>query len=56
MEEHSLSTIRVVKHEPISPTEVRITMEMIVNVDRLAEVCAGLIHTAADQIAGNRKS
>ena len=55
MENTPPSTIRIVKNEPISPTQVRITMEMIVNVDRLAEVCAGLIHTAADQIAAKRK-
>ena len=55
MEEHPPSTIRVVKHEPISPTEVRITMEMVVNVDRLAEVCSGLIHTAVGQISDNKK-
>ena len=55
MEEMPPSTIRIIGNEPISPTEVRITMEMIVNVDRLAEVCASLIHTAADQIAGKRK-
>ncbi|HEY2032386.1 MAG TPA: hypothetical protein VGH02_01735 [Rhizomicrobium sp.] len=36
MEAHPPSTVRIVKHEPISLTEVRITMEMIVNVDRLA--------------------
>ena len=51
MEENPPSTIRIVKNEPISPTEVRITMEMIVNVNRLAEVCSGLLHTAADQIS-----
>jgi hypothetical protein len=56
MEEHPPSTIRVVKTEPISPTEVRITMEMIVDVGRLAEVCGGLLHTAVDQIANTRKS
>jgi hypothetical protein len=55
MEENPPSTIRIIKNEPISPTEVRITMEMIVNVNRLAEVCGSLIHTAADQIASRHK-
>jgi hypothetical protein len=55
MEEHPPSTIRIIKHEPISPTKVRITMEMVVNVDRLAEVCSGLIHTAVGQIADTKK-
>ena len=54
MEEYPPSTVRIVKHEPISATEVRITMEMVVNVDRLAEICSELIHTAADQISGKR--
>jgi hypothetical protein len=56
MEENPASTIRIVKTEPISPTEVRITMEMIVNVNRLADVCGSLLHTAVDQIATKRKS
>ena len=56
MEEHPPSTIRVVKYEPIGPTEVRITMEMVAKVDRLAEVCSGLMHTAAGQIAAKRES
>ena len=30
MEEHPPSTIRIINNEAISPTEVRITMEMIV--------------------------
>jgi hypothetical protein len=54
MDENPPSTVRIVKHEPISPTEVRITLEMIVNVNRLAEVCSGLIHTATSQIASKR--
>jgi len=56
MQDYPPSTIRIVKHEPVSLTEVRITMEMVVRVDRLAEVCGELIHTAADQIAIKRTS
>ena len=56
MEQNPPSTIRVIKYEPVSPTEVRITMEMVVDVNRLADVCSGLIHTAVDQIAHSKKS
>jgi hypothetical protein len=51
MDQPPPSTIRVVSHEAISPDEVRIVMEMVVNVHRLTEVASGLLHTAAGQVA-----
>ena len=51
MAESPPSTVRVIKHEAISPTEVRITMEMVVNVDRLVEICGEMLHSATAQIA-----
>ncbi|HEX4859916.1 MAG TPA: hypothetical protein VFV07_01680 [Rhizomicrobium sp.] len=51
MAESPPSTVRVIKHEAISPNEVRITMEVIVNVDRLTEICGEMLHTTTQQIA-----
>ena len=51
MTENPPSTVRVIKHEAISPSEVRITMEMIVNVHRLTDIASQLLHTATEQIA-----
>jgi hypothetical protein len=49
------SIVRVIKHEAISSNEVRITMEMIVNVHRLTDVASQLLHTATEQISGKPK-
>jgi len=48
------SRVRIVSHESISPTEVRIMMEVIVDVNRLAEVGREFIHTAIGQPDRNR--
>ena len=55
MDEVPPSTVRVIKHEAISPSEVRITMEMIVNVHRLTEVTSELLQTATRQVSPDRK-
>ena len=51
MDQFPPSTVRVVKHEAISPSEVRITMEMIVNVHRLTEIASELLHTATREVS-----
>jgi hypothetical protein len=44
------SRVRVVSHEAISKTEVRILVEMIVDVHRLAEVGRDFLTQAITQI------
>jgi hypothetical protein len=51
MDELPPSTVRIVSHEAISPTQVRITMEMVVDVHRLAEICGELLRTTTAQTA-----
>jgi hypothetical protein len=44
------SRVRVVSHEPLSETEVRIVLEVIVDVHRLAEVGREFLTQAIDQL------
>jgi hypothetical protein len=51
------TTVKVVSIEPHGGTKVCITMEMVVDVHRLAEVGSDLLHAAIAQIkAGTKKS
>jgi len=44
------SRIRVVSYEGINKTEVKVMLEMIVDVHRLAEVGQQFLHTAIDHL------
>ena len=44
------TTIRVISIEPAGGTKVRIMMEMIADVHRLAEVGSDMLHSAIEQI------
>lgn len=44
------SRVRIVSHEAINRTEVRIMMEVIVDVNRLAEIGRDFLTQAIDQI------
>ncbi|HVZ27654.1 MAG TPA: hypothetical protein VG798_03275 [Rhizomicrobium sp.] len=44
------TTVRVVSVEPFGETKVRIMVEMIADVHRLAEVGSELLRTAIDQV------
>lgn len=51
------SRVRVVSHEPLSDTEVRIMLEVIVDVHRLAEVGREFLTQAIGQVGAHvRKS
>jgi len=54
MTEPPPSTVKVIKHEAISPSEVRITMEMVVNVHRLTDIASQLLHTATQQVSPSK--
>lgn len=53
------TTVRVIGIEPAGETKVRITLEMLVDVHRLAEVGSDLLHAAIDRVkaesAGKKK-
>lgn len=53
------TTVRVTAVEPAGDTKVRITLEMMVDVHRLAEVGSDLLHAAIDRMkaenAGKKK-
>lgn len=44
------SRVRVISHEAVSETEVRILMEMVVDVHRLAELGRDFLSQAIQQI------
>ncbi len=50
------STIKVVSMEPLGQTKVRIMMEMIVDVHRLAEVGSDLLHAAVAQAKADKRA
>jgi len=50
------STIKVVSMEPVGDTKVRIMMEMIVDVHRLADVGSDLLRTAMAQVKAEQKA
>ena len=56
MPDHPPSRVRVVSHEAISETEVRIVMEMVVDVHRLAELGRDFLSQAIRQIGAKPAS
>ena len=54
MAAHPATTVRVVSIESCGGTKVRINMEMIADVHRLAEVGSSLLHEAITQIKSER--
>lgn len=49
------TTVKVVSVEPYGDTKVRITMEMVADVHRLAEVGSEMLHSAIAQIKAAKK-
>ncbi|HEY2070291.1 MAG TPA: hypothetical protein VGG48_12115 [Rhizomicrobium sp.] len=54
MPDYPPSRVRVVSHEAVSETEVRITMEMIVDVHRLSELGQEFLTQAITQIGAKK--
>ena len=50
------STIKVVSMEPVGDTKVRIMMEMVVDVHRLAEVGSEMLHAAMAHVKAERRA
>jgi hypothetical protein len=50
------TTVKVVSVEPHGETKVRIMMEMIVDVHRLADVGSEMLRTAMVQVKAEQKS
>jgi hypothetical protein len=50
MSEYPATTIKVTNIEPCGEAKVCITMQLVVDVNRLAEVSSDLMHTAVAQI------
>jgi hypothetical protein len=53
MPDHSPSRVRIISHEPLNQHEVRITLEVIVDVHRLAEVGQEFISQAVKQMSAS---
>lgn len=49
------STVKVTAIEPCAENKVRITVELIVDVHRLAEISSSMLSVAAKGIAAERK-
>ena len=49
------TTVRVTSIEPASDTKVRITLEMIVDVNRLAEVSSELLRATVKRAPAKKK-
>jgi hypothetical protein len=49
------TTVKVTRIEPAGETKVRITMELCVDVHRLAEVGSELLHSAVAQVKAQNK-
>ena len=56
MTDHPATTIRVVSIEPAGKTKVRIVMELIADVHRLAEVGSDMLHKAITQVREEQAS
>ena len=50
------TTVRVTGVEPVGESKVRITIEVLVDVHRLAEVGSDLLHASIKQTKAARKS
>ena len=55
MANHPPTRVRIVSHEPMNQHEVKITLEVIVDVHRLAEVGQEFITQAVKQMSADRK-
>lgn len=53
MPDHSASRVRVVSHEPLNQHEIKIVLEVIVDVHRLAEIGQEFISQAVKQMSAN---
>lgn len=53
MPTHPPSQVHIVSHEPLNQHEVKITLEVIVDVHRLAEIGQEFISQAVKQISSN---
>jgi hypothetical protein len=56
MANYPATTVKVTSVEPHGETKVRIVMEMIVDVHRLAEVGSEMLRTAMAQVKAEQKS
>ncbi len=54
MSDFPATTVRVVSIEPCGETKVRIMMEMIADVNRLAEVGSEILHKAIEHIKADK--
>lgn len=50
------TTVKVVSVEPCGENKVRITMEMVADVHRLAEVGGNMLRAAMNQVKEDQKS
>ena len=50
------TTVRVTGIEPVGETKVRITLEMLVDVHRLAEVGSELLHAAVAHVKAEQRA
>ena len=55
MANYPATTVRVVSVEPHGETKVRITMDMIVDVHRLADVGSEMLRTAMTQVKAEQR-
>jgi hypothetical protein len=55
MDKLGASTVKVTAIEPCAENKVRITVELIVDVHRLAEISSSMLSVAAKGIAAERK-
>jgi hypothetical protein len=53
MSDFPATTVKVVSIEPCGETKVRIMMEMVADVNRLAEVGSELLHKAIQHMKAN---
>jgi hypothetical protein len=49
------TTVRVIGIEPVGETKVRIKLEMLVDVHRLAEVGSELLHAAVKRVKADAR-
>jgi len=56
MATYPATTVKVVSVEPHGETKVRITMEMIVDVHRLAEVGSDMLRAAMVQVKAEQRA
>jgi len=55
MDNLAVSTVKVTAIEPCAENKVRITVELIVDVHRLAEISSSMLSVAAKGIAAEKK-